>query len=171
MALGSTMRLAAVAAAVLALAGCGSGDTGSTALPSAGPSCATAGQADSLTVTRVNLFPSHGLRFTFPPRIVASSPRLAKAAARAWCSIQWPSSGAVYSCPADWGLSYRVQFDAAGRRIAMIDPDATGCQWKGMDRFWLVLGKATGVPDPATAFRGCDPHGGLPCPKNATFTA
>jgi hypothetical protein len=98
------MRLAAVAAAALALAGCGSGHTGSMALPSAGPSCAAVGRADSLTVTRVNLFPSNGLRFTFPPRIVAGA------------------------------------------------------------------GKATGVPDPATAFRGCDPQGGLPCPKNATFT-
>lgn len=79
------MRLAAAGAAVLALAGCGSGNTSPTALPSAGPVCAAAGRVDSLTVSRVDVIQGNGLRFTFPPRIVASGPWQVQAVARAWC--------------------------------------------------------------------------------------
>ena len=122
------------------------------------------------TGVRLDAIQGNGLRFTFPTRGVASSPRLARAVARAWCRIQWPPHGVPYSCPANWGLTYRVQFGAAGRRIGVIDPDVTGCQWTGMDRFWRALGQAMGVPDPATALQGCSPLIGQACPKNATFT-
>ena len=169
------MRIAAAGTAALALAGCGSinGSTrvavrAGTPAPPPLALCAAVSEVDSLTVTRLDQFPGNGLRFTFPPRIAASSPRQAQAVARAWCGLRQLPPGA-YSCPADWGISYRLQFGATGRRDAVVTADATGCQTEGEPRFWRALGQATGVADSATAFRGCDAHGGQACPENATY--
>jgi hypothetical protein len=183
----SRMCVVATVGASLALAGCGSisGNIGAAAGPSASPTaalalCTAVKDVDSLTVSRVIGFPQNHIRFTFPPRVEASSPEQARIVARMVCGLPRMPGGPM-SCPADLGISYRLDFGAAGRRFPVVTLDSGGCQevagagperWAGRSPgFWGVLGRATDVVNPETAFGGCGNQGSAPCQKNATYTA
>jgi hypothetical protein len=170
------------AGALAAVTGCGSATTnpGEPAALASPALCSAVSQVDSLAVSRVDGVPGNNIRYTFPPRVVASSPAQARAVARAVCGSPRMPSGA-FSCPNDWGASYRLDFGIFGGRPRTVTVQSTGCQvisgagpvrWLGRTPgFWSVLGKATGVANPATAFSGCSSQVGPKCPKNATYTA
>jgi hypothetical protein len=76
----------------------------------------------------------------------------------ALCALPAPRTG-VYNCPADLGISYRLQFSAAHGALPVITADVTGCQmvtglgntarWAAESPgFWPTLARATGL-DPA----------------------
>jgi hypothetical protein len=178
--------LLAAAGAVLGVTGCGSvssttttghaGRPGSTPAATAGGLCAAAGTVDSLTVIRHEAIPRNHLRFRFPPRVTTGRPQQAEAVARAVCTLPRMPRG-TFACPADWGVGYRLEFAAAGRRFGVVTVDASGCrQVSGAGPlrwllrspgFWTVLERATGVPGPS-AFFGCGGSARLMCPVGAT---
>jgi hypothetical protein len=174
----------AVSGGVLAVAGCGSaGVHPSVAVRQEVPVtsvCTAAGDVDSLVVLRLDEFSGNHFRFTFPPRVVARSAARAKVVARAVCALP-PMPSGVFSCPADWGLTYRLDFGAPGRRFTPVIVDPTGCEqvsgagqgrWlegSGAKPFWPELGLAVGVADASQAFGGCGPLG-YRCPKDAPYT-
>jgi hypothetical protein len=179
------LGLLAAAGAVLGVTGCGSvngttttghaGRPGSTPAATAGGLCAAASKVDSLTVIRHDAIPRNHLRFRFPPRVTTSRPQ-AQAVARAVCALPRMPRGTM-ACPADWGVSYRLEFATAGRRFGVVTVDASGCQpvsgagpmrWLVRTHgFWTVLERATGMPGPS-AFFGCGGSAGLMCPAGAT---
>jgi hypothetical protein len=179
-------------AAIAAAAGCGTVNAGTpvaaqTTAPPAIPAtlCAAAGYVGSLTIARVDEFPSNHLRFTFPPRVTTTAPE-AQDVAKAVCGLpRMPRT--MFSCPMDWGVSYRLTFGAGAkpgvitRRFPPVTVDATGCQTvsgAGPQRwlattpgFWKVLGTAADVADPSSAFAGCRNQSGMTCPVNATYNS
>jgi hypothetical protein len=170
---------------VLGLTGCGSlsgttttghtGRPGSTPAPTGAGLCAAASQVNSLTVIRNDVFPGNHLHFRFPRRVTTDRPQQAQAVARAICALPRMPRGTM-ACPADWGVSYRLEFAAAGRRFGVVTVDGSGCQpvsgagpvrWLVRSPgFWTVLERATGVPGPS-AFFGCGGATGLMCPVGA----
>lgn len=185
-------RLLAAVAATAAIAGCGAVSANTTTSPERhiqppipGTLCAAAGYVDSLTISRVNEFPSNHIHFTFPPTVTTSAQE-ARAVARAVCGLPRMSRGFM-SCPMDWGVSYRLDFGVSAkpgtkvRHFPTVTVDATGCQqvtgagpqrWLATTpRFWTVLGTAMGVADPRSAFPGCVHQPGMACPENATYNA
>ena len=184
--LSGRLCLLAAAGAVLGVTGCGSvsgtsamGPTGrpaSTPAAAAARLCTAVREVDSLTVIRNDVFPQNHLRFRFPRRVTTSRPQQAQAVARAVCALPRMPRG-TFACPADWGVSYRLEFAAAGRRFEVVTVDASGCQQisgAGPVRwllrspgFWTVLERATGVPSPG-ALLGCGGAVGLMCDQGAT---
>ena len=178
--------LLAAAGVVLGVTGCGSvsgttttghtGRPGSTPAPTAAGLCAAAGEVNSLTVTRNDTIPGNHLRFHFPRRVTTERPQQAQAVARAVCALPRMPRG-TFACPADLGVSYRLEFAAAGRHFGVVTVRAGGCQQvsgAGPVRwlvhspgFWTTLERATGVPGPG-AFLGCGGATGLMCPEGAT---
>lgn len=187
---GSTARRVmsggAAVAAVLGLAACGTvtakngGQAGASGAPAStsprattgpvqgsvpvgtGPAlCAGVSQLRSLTVTRVVTLPNH-LRFTFPARVRVTAPVRVRAVATAACqSPQMPR--VMMTCPADFGVSYRLAFATAGRAYPDVTAAATGCaKLAGLESirqaqpgFWVILGRAMGVAAPdSQAFTG-----------------
>jgi hypothetical protein len=174
--------LLAAAGAVLGVTGCGSvsgttttghaGWPGSTPAATAAGLCAAASEVSSLTVIRNDVFPRNHLRFRFPRWVTTDRPQQAQAVARAVCALPRMPGGTM-ACPADMGVSYRLEFAAAGRHFGVVTVRASGCQQvsgAGQVRwlvrspgFWTVLERATGVPSPG-AFLGCGGATGLMCP-------
>ena len=83
----------------------------------------------------------------------------------------------VFACPADFGISYRLEFAAAGRRLAVVTVDPGGCErvvgagpvrWtEQSDGFWTVLDRAVVVPSPGSGLGGCGGTGRLMCAQGA----
>jgi hypothetical protein len=169
---------AAAAAVLIGLAGCGSAArhpvssgtakaTGATAQvrsAAAGPLCADAGAVNRLTVSRLNALPANSPRFSFPATVAVGDAAQARAVARALCALQ-PLPRGVMACPADLGISYRLDFATAARRLPPVSIRAGGCEGvsgAGLTRwsmrtpaFWAVLGTAMGLADPGhAAFSG-----------------
>ena len=177
--------LLAAVGAVLGVTGCGSvrgttamghtGRSGSTPAATAAGLCAAASEVNSLTVIRNDAIPRNHLGFRFPPRVTTGRPQQAQAVARAVCALPRMPRG-TFACPADWGVSYRLEFAAAGRRFGVVTVNAGGCRpvsgagpVRWLERspgFWTVLERATGVPGPS-AFFGCGGATGLMCPVGA----
>ena len=156
--LGGLPAVAALACATLA--GCGQAAASHTS--AAGTTvCAEAAHVDRLAISRTSANPGH---FTFPAEVTVSTPRQARAVARALCALPAMPSGAI-NCPADLGISYGLRFAAGGRRLPPVTVQATGCQQvHGLGRvrwtahspaFWGVLGTAAGIhPASYQTFRG-----------------
>jgi hypothetical protein len=166
----------AVAAAAIGLAGCGGGsDPGNAAATgtpaptgpasqarslAGGPLCANAGAVDRLTVSRVNTIPANHPHFAFPAMVTVTDAVQARTAAQALCALR-PEPGGVLTCPADLGISYRLDFATPKRSLPAVTIRAGGCEGisgAGLTRssmrtpaFWAVLGRAMGLTHPSHA--------------------
>ena len=151
------------ALACAALTGCGS--TASAKVPPAGMTvCAHAGDVDRLTIGRINSFPGNHVYFTFPAQVAVAGAHRSQAVARALCALPTMPT-AMFSCPMDWGINYRLIFTAGDSKIAPVTVDATGCQqvtglgpvrWTvHSPAFWSVLATAAAIaPADQESFEG-----------------
>ena len=187
------LLIAAAAAAATVAAGCGSqvATTTSATQPSsprtAGPGgidpggpvstggaalCSKQAAVTRLVVSRVSALPQNHFHFAFPAGVTVSSPERARAVAAMVCGLP-PMSHGVMSCPADWGVSYRLSFAAGSESFPVVTAGAGGCgvvSGAGPVRrtasgpgFWTVLAHAMGVSGGA-ALQGTRPviHSGGP---------
>jgi hypothetical protein len=122
--------------------------------------CSAIAQLDHLVVHRVDAFPGNGFRFSFPAVVTVVEVASVQDAARALCALPSMPAGPM-SCPADFGITYRLTFSAAGRPFPTVTVSATGCEavvglvptrWAARSpAFWRELGKAMGLPKPTWA--------------------
>jgi hypothetical protein len=181
------LSLLAAAAASLAVTGCGSvsgattaarnGRPASTATATAAGLCAAVSEVDSLTVTRGGAGLANHFRFLFPRQVVVTRPDQARAVARAVCALPRMPRG-IFACPADFGISYRLEFAAAGGRLAAVTADPGGCErvagagparWAEKSHgFWTALGRAVVMPWPPSGLDGCGGAGHLMCAQGAS---
>jgi hypothetical protein len=159
--------LPAVAALVCAaLAGCGSTASAKDA-PAGMTVCAHAGDVGRLTIGRVSSFPQNHVQFSFPAQVTVTGAHRSRAVAQALCTLPAMPAG-TFSCPADWGIDYRLVFTAGGSKLAPVTVDATGCEqvtglglvrWIALSpAFWSVLATAAGIgPADQTTFGGTPP--------------
>jgi hypothetical protein len=119
---------------------------------------------DRLTVTRADAIPGNHPHFSFPATVAVRDATSARTVARTLCALQPAPSGAL-ACPIDLGVTYRLDFAAAGRSLPPVTIRAGGCEGVsggGLSRwtmrtpaFWSVLGKAMALTHPShTAFAG-----------------
>src|SRR5262249_26674408 len=146
--------LPAVAAlACIVLAGCGHAAASDTTNGAGTAACANAMHIDRLTIDRLN--PLHqNFHFAVPAQITVTDARQAQTVARALCALP-PVGRGVWSCPADWGIRYRLRFAARHHWLQPVTVAATGCRTvtglgpvrliSGVFGFWRVLGKAAGL--------------------------
>lgn len=146
--------LPAVAAlACMVLAGCGHAAASDTNTGAGTATCANATHIDRLTVDRLNLL-HQNFRFATPAQITVTNARQAQAVARALCALP-PVGHGVWSCPADWGIRYRLRFAARHHLFRPVTIAATGCRTvaglgpvrliSGVSGLWRVLGEAAGL--------------------------
>jgi hypothetical protein len=139
--------------ACIVLAGCGHAAASDTNTGAGAATCANATHVDRLTIDRLN--PLHqNLHFVAPAQITITDARRAQTVARALCALPRVGHG-VYSCPADWGIRYRLRFAARHHWFQPITIAASGCRTvtglgpvrliSGVFGFWGVLGKAAGL--------------------------
>ena len=159
--------LPAVAALVgAALAGCGSTVAAKNA-PAGITVCAHAGDIGRLTIGRVNSFPQNHVYFSFPAQVTVTDAHRSQAVAQALCTLPAMPAG-TFSCPADWGINYRLIFTAGGSKLAPVTVNATGCEqvtglgpvrWTALSpAFWSVLATSAGIgPADQTTFGGTPP--------------
>ncbi len=164
----------AAAAAVMGLAGCGGATGNAASNGTAGPTgsasqvrstaggtlCADAGAVDRLTVIRVNAIPANHPRFSFPATVAVTNAAQARSVARELCALQ-AQPGGVVACPADLGVTYRLDFATSGRSLPPVTIRAGGCEavsGAGPGRwtmrtpaFWAALGTAMGLAHPGHA--------------------
>jgi hypothetical protein len=145
---------AAAALAGLTLAGCGHAAAAGDSTSGAGAAvCVHAAQVNRVTIDRMN--PLHQrFRFAVPAQVTVTDARQAQAVAKALCALP-PVGHRSYSCPADWGIRYRLRFAASTGRLPPVTVAATGCTMvtglgpvrliSGSFGFWNVLGKAAGL--------------------------
>jgi hypothetical protein len=162
------------AAALIGLAGCGGGTANAPSSKTAAPTgsasqvrsaaggtlCADAGAVDRLTVSRVSAIPANHPRFTFPATVTITNAAQARSVARELCALQ-PQPGGAVACPADLGVTYRLEFATSGRSLPPVTIRAGGCEavsGAGLARwtmrtpaFWAVLGTAMGLAHPGHA--------------------
>jgi hypothetical protein len=170
----SGLCLAAAAVASLAVTGCGSvngatttartGRAAGTHAATTAGLCAAVSKVDSLTVRRDGAWPANHFRFRFPRQIAVTRPQQARAVARAVCALP-PMPRGVFACPADFGISYRLEFAAGGRRLAVVTVHPGGCElvtgagqarWVEKSHgFWTVLSRAAIGPWSQTGLNGC----------------
>jgi hypothetical protein len=182
----SGLCLLAAAVASLAVTGCGSvsgattaartGRPAGTATATAAGLCAAVSAVDSLTVRRDGAWPTPHFGFRFPGQVMVTRPQQARAVARAVCALPRMPRG-VFACPADFGVSYRLEFAAAGRRFPVVTVAPGGCErvagagpvrWAEQSGgFWTVLHRAHILPWPGTGLAGCGGVGRLMCAQGA----
>jgi hypothetical protein len=169
------LLIAAAAGAAMVAAGCGSQvATTTSATQPASPSSASPGgiipggpasgggaalcskqaAVTRLVVSRVNALPQNHLHFAFPAGVTVSSPARARAVAAMVCGLPGVPHG-VMSCPAGWGVSYRLSFAAGSESFPVVTAGAGGCgvvtgagpaRWTARaSRFWTVLAHAMGL--------------------------
>jgi len=167
-------RWATVALAGLALAACGTEQAATTssatqpASPATSPASPAAGGAlcrdtaavTRLVVTRVDSLPQNHLHFAVPAGITITDPATARSVAEAICGLPVRPKGQVMSCPADWGVSYRLSFAAGRKAFPVVTITAGGCggvsgagpaRQATTNAFWTDLAKALGAPHPNPA--------------------
>jgi hypothetical protein len=159
--------------AAVAVAACGSSAPAGHAAPASSGHltskgsglCASTAQVSSLTVQRTGGLPGNHTRFTFPARETVSDAAKAQAVAQSVCGLGRQPHTAVFTCPADFGIIYRLTFAADSHRFTPVAVNATGCEMVsglGAARsaatsttFWRTLGTAIGIPQADNmAFRG-----------------
>lgn len=139
--------------------------TGPSGTGSSAALCSDPAAVTRLVVSRVSALPRNHLHFAFPAGITVSSPARARAVAEAVCGLP-AMPRAPMSCPADWGLSYRLSFAAGTRSFPVVTAAAGGCgpvtgagpaRWTSRSPwFWTVLAHAMGISAGA-ALRGTGP--------------
>lgn len=133
------------------------------------PLCASAGTVNRLVVRRTDALPQNHFRFSFPSSVVVGEPAAVQRVARALCALPAMPRQAM-SCPADFGISYQLQFSRPHEHLRAVTLDATGCQtvhglaqlrWVARTPgFWHILGTVMGLKRPTWAtFRGTGPNG------------
>ena len=183
--------IAAAASAATVAVGCGSQvATTTSATQSAHPSgspggiipggpmstgaalCSNQAAVTRLVVRRATALPQNHLHFTFPARVTVSSPARARAVAGMVCGLPGVPHGPM-SCPAGWGVSYRLSFAAGSKTFPVVTAGADGCgvvtgagpaRWTArVPGFLTVLAHAMGISG-AAALLGTRPvmHGGGP---------
>jgi hypothetical protein len=169
------LLIAAVASAASVAAGCGSqvATTASAAQPASpssarpggiipgGPMsggsaalCSKQAAVTRLVVSRVTALPQNHLHFAFPARVTVPSPARARAVAAMVCGLPAVPHGPM-SCPAGWGVSYRLSFAAGSKSFPVVTAGAGGCgvvtgagpaRWTArVPGFWTVLAHAMGI--------------------------
>lgn len=131
-------------ALALALAGCGAtnsfgGNAGQNELPTA------------LVVTRTGNPSDH-----IAPLLGASNdPAAVQRLYHAMYALPRIPNGAVFNCPANFGITYTLAFLNGATQILNASVDADGCQFLTLgpndirmtnDAFWLLLAQAAGIP-------------------------
>jgi hypothetical protein len=167
-----TMRWVAAAVAGLALAACGTQQavtTSSATQPAspaastsparaAGALCRDTAAVTRLVVTRVTALPQNHLHFAAPAGVTISNPATARAVAQAVCALPAAPRGVVF-CPADFGVSYRLNFAAGRDALPVVKVTAGGCggvsgagpaRRATSNAFWTELARALGVPHPSS---------------------
>lgn len=144
---------AAAALACMALAGCGHAAASDTSGGAGTAVCANATHVDRLTIDRLNLLHNR-FHFLAPAQVTVTDAHQAQAVARALCALP-PVGHRSYSCPADWGIRYRLRFAVRQHWFRPVTVAATGCTMvtglgsvrliSGLFGFWSVLGKAAGL--------------------------
>lgn len=131
--------------------------------------CDAVNQVERLSVTRTDAFPQNGFTFSFPARVTVRSADAARGVAQALCALRPVPPTRTYSCPADFGIVYHLDFTLKSRRpVRPVTVDATGCGFAKGARgsqmalatpsFWEILGRAMGLAHPTNAtFRGSRP--------------
>lgn len=144
----------------------GPGSTASAAL------CSKQAAVTRLVVRRVTALPQNHLHFTFPAGVIVSSHARARAVAGMICGLPAVPREPM-SCPAGWGVSYRLSFAAGSKTFPVVTAGAGGCgvvtgagpaRWTArVPGFWTVLAHAMGISGGA-ALLGTRPviHGGGP---------
>jgi hypothetical protein len=127
--------------------------------------CSKQASVTRLVVSRVSALPQNHLHFAFPAGVSVSSPAQARSVSEAVCGLPAMPRGPM-SCPADWGLSYRLSFAAGTRSFPVVTAAVGGCaavtgagpvRWTVRSPgFWTVLAHAMGV-SAGSALRGSGP--------------
>lgn len=124
--------------------------------------CSVTNAVDVLVVVRA---PAAATGFRFP-RVTASRNVLRiRQIARFLCSLpRLHNAGKLIACPADFGISYGLQFATTSERVTPVNIDAAGCQgvagiggsrWLlSSPGFWPVLGAAMGLPTADQVWNG-----------------
>jgi hypothetical protein len=187
------LLIAAAASAAMLAAGCGSQvATTTSATQPARPSngspggiipggpmstggaalCSKQAAVTRLVVRRVTALPQDHLHFTSPAGVTVSSPARARAVAGMICGLPGVPHGPM-SCPAGWGVSYRLSFAAGAKSFPVVTAGAGGCgvvtgagaaRWTArVPDFWTVLAHSMGIGG-GPALLGTRPvsHGGGP---------
>lgn len=118
-------------------------------------------------MTRTDAFPENGFTFAFSARVTVHSTEAANGVARAICALPLVPTGAVFGCPADFGVVYHLVFTrTTGESMRSATADPAGCQFvdgagpgaqsrTATDSFWATLGHALQLASPTNAtFRG-----------------
>jgi hypothetical protein len=171
------LALAGLALAGLALAACGTEQAATTssatqpASPATSPAnsaspatggglCRDTAAVTRLVATRVNSLPQNHLHFAVPAGITITDPVTARGVAKAICGLPVRPKNQVMSCPADWGVSYRLSFAAGRKAFPVVTITAGGCggvtgagpaRQATTNAFWTDLAKALGAPHPNPA--------------------
>jgi hypothetical protein len=95
--------------------------------------CEHIGDISTLMVTR-SVFPQNEVSFSFPSRLVAIDRTQAQAVATTICSLRTVPAGAIYFCPADFGVAYQLQFTMTHGASVAVDVDPKGCSWAALQR-------------------------------------
>lgn len=132
--------------------------------------CNVISQFERLTVTRADAYPQNGFIFSFPASVTVRSAPAAGGVARALCALPHVPQGAVFHCPVDFGIVYRLVFTLeTGGPARPVTVDATGCRLvhgagpgartvSTTGSFWNTLGRAMGL-DHATNTTFSGSHG------------
>ena len=112
--------------------------------------------AQRLLIVRVGSAPQH--HFRFPGRVIVVSSARATAALVSVCGLPRFPRGAVFHCPIDFTLRYRLTFDTLVGRLSF-SADPYGCQMVSGHGFlrqarpglWRSLGRAIGISDATDA--------------------
>ncbi len=138
-----------------------------TTVPGTGPVpsiCQTPDQLTAMSVTRTGPVAEDQITFTFPDHVVSFDGPAIAAVARTMCRLPVFPVG-VFSCPADFGISYLIAFDEGADVVATVTADPSGCpRVTGLGSaagrlpaFWSDLASALGLPAPRLY---CDPFTG-----------
>lgn len=131
--------------------------------------CASTATLIRLIVHRTEAFPQNHFHFTFPTSVVVREVAAVRRVAGALCALPAMPDEAM-QCPANFGITYHLEFSSAQRNFPVVTLDATGCQsvqglvrprWIARSpRFWRALGTAMHLEHPSWAtFRGTGPTG------------
>lgn len=122
------------------------------------PVCTANPRLEALVVHRDVRLPENRFGFSFPARVVVDHPGQVRSVARVLCSLS-PMPAGTFSCPADLGIEYVLDFSAPDRRFARVAVDASGCEGvsgvasatlRATTTLWGALGRALGLtPRPA----------------------
>jgi hypothetical protein len=150
------------------IGGCASASVTSPSSAAATSVCQNISRVDRLDAKRTDALPQNQSHFTFAADISTSDATQVQVAAQALCALPAMPTGAIF-CPADFGITYQLTFDAGATQFPTVTVDPSGCQTvRGLGTtvawattspgFWPTLGAALGLPHPTAAdFAGTRP--------------